>query len=121
MRSAVIERTSISASGSPDSALDTQIIPITTGRPTVALPGKEVTHLRIARPAPLAGIARKSPFGAASRYVFGGMTHSPLAYSTNPWRTRSIASSGSIAARTESWSKTGSSGIASATVPSPLR
>ena len=67
VRSAVIERTSIRASGSPDSALDTQIIPITTGRPTSAFPGKEVTHLRIASPAPLAGIARKSPFGAASR------------------------------------------------------
>ncbi len=46
---------------------DTQIIPITTGRPASGLRGNEVTHLRIASPAPLAGIARKSPCGAASR------------------------------------------------------
>ena len=67
VRSAVTARTSSSASGSPSSAEETQIIPITTGRPAAGLPGNEVTHLRIARPAPLAGIARKSPSGAASR------------------------------------------------------
>ena len=63
VRSAVTERTSTSASGSPSAADDTQIIPITTGRPASGLRGKEVTHLRIAMPAPLAGIARKSPWG----------------------------------------------------------
>ena len=48
-------------------ALETQITPITTGRPPAGLPGKEVTHLRIAMPPPLAGMARKSPSGGASR------------------------------------------------------
>ena len=67
VRSAVTERTSTSASGSPVSADDTQITPITTGRPAAGLPGNEVTHLRIASPPPRAGIARKSPFGGASR------------------------------------------------------
>ncbi len=67
VRSAVIERTSTSASGRPSSADETQIIPITTGRPAAGLPGKEVTHLRIASPAPLAGMARKSPRGGTSR------------------------------------------------------
>ena len=67
VRSAVIERTSTSASGSPSKADDTQITPITTGRPAAGLPGKEVTHLRIAMPAPRAGMARKSPLGDASR------------------------------------------------------
>ncbi len=57
----------MSASGSPSSALDTQITPITTGSPAAGLFGKEVTHFRIARPAPRAGIARKSPCGEASR------------------------------------------------------
>ena len=63
VRSAVTERTSTSASGSPSAADDTQIMPITTGRPAAGLRGNEVTHLRIASPAPLAGMARKSPFG----------------------------------------------------------
>ena len=67
VRSAVIERTSTSASGSPSDTDETQIMPITTGSPASGLPGNEVTHLRIARPAPFAGIARKSPFGEASR------------------------------------------------------
>ena len=67
VRSAVTERTSTSASGWPSSAEETQIRPITTGNPSRGLPGNEVTHLRIARPPPLAGMARKSPLGAASR------------------------------------------------------
>ena len=67
VRSAVTERTSTSASGRPSSDEDTQIIPITTGKPTRGLPGKEVTHLRIASPAPRAGMARKSPPGGVSR------------------------------------------------------
>ena len=61
------ERTSTSASGSPSDADETQITPITTGSPASGLRGNEVTHLRIASPAPFAGIARKSPFGEASR------------------------------------------------------
>ena len=67
VRRAVIARASINARGSPFSELETQIIPITTGSPWRLLPGNEVTHFRIARPAPLAGIARKSPAGEASR------------------------------------------------------
>ena len=67
VRSAVTERTSTSASGSPSSEFDTQITPITTGRPAAGLSGNDVTHFRIASPAPRAGIARKSPLGAASR------------------------------------------------------
>ena len=51
----------------PSSADDTQIIPITTGSPARGLPGNDVTHLRIATPPPLAGMARKSPCGGASR------------------------------------------------------
>src|SRR5688500_15006236 len=38
------------------------------------------------------------------------MTHSPLANSTKPWRTCSIAFSGSTAASTVSWSNAGISG-----------
>ena len=76
VRSAVTARTSISASGSPVSALDTQIIPITTGSPRAGLPGNEVTHFRIASPPPFAGIARKSPAGGTARYTFGGIPHS---------------------------------------------
>ena len=64
---AVTERTSTSASGCPSSAEDTHSTPMTTGSPRAGLPGNEVTHLRIARPAPFAGIARKSPCGEASR------------------------------------------------------
>ena len=97
VRKAVTARTSTSAIGSPSTADDTQITPITTGRPACGFPGNDVTHLRIASPAPLAGIARKSPLGEASRYTFGGICHSFPAYSTNPSRTRSIASAGSIA------------------------
>ena len=67
VRRAVIERTSTRASGRPSEIDETQIIPITTGSPAAGLAGNDVTHLRIARPAPLAGIARKSPWGKASR------------------------------------------------------
>ena len=102
VRSAVTARTSTRASGSPSLADDTQIIPITTGRPASGLRGKDVTHFRIAMPAPFAGIALKSPFGEASRYTLGGICHSFPAYSTKPSRTRSIASCGSIARRTVS-------------------
>ena len=59
----MIARASTSASGSPFDALDTQITPITTGSPSTGLPGNDVTHFRIATPAPMAGIARKSPAG----------------------------------------------------------
>ncbi len=67
VRRAVTERTSTSASGCPSASDETQIIPITTGRPAAGLPGNEVTHFRIARPPPLAGMARKSPSGGACR------------------------------------------------------
>ena len=40
---------------------------MTTGSPLPGLPGNDVTHLRLANPSPRAGIARKSPFGGASR------------------------------------------------------
>ena len=40
--------------------------PVTTGRPRSGFRGKEVTHLRVAKPSPRAGMARKSPPGGAS-------------------------------------------------------
>ena len=67
VRRAVTERASSSISGSPLSASDRQITPMTTGSPRPGLPGNEVTHLSSARPPPRAGMARKSPFGGASR------------------------------------------------------
>ena len=60
VRRAVIARTSTSASGRPSSAEDTQIIPITTGNPAAGLRGNEVTHLRMARPAPCGRASRGS-------------------------------------------------------------
>ena len=67
VRSAVTERTSASASGRPSSALEMEIVPMTTGSPPPGLPGKEVTHFRMASPEPSAGMARKSPAGGAWR------------------------------------------------------
>ena len=67
VRSAVTERTSARASGRPSSALEMEIVPMTTGSPEPGFPGKEVTHLRMARPEPSAGMARKSPAGGAWR------------------------------------------------------
>jgi hypothetical protein len=63
-------------------------------------------------------MARKSPPGGASRYILGGISQAPLAYSTKPSLTRSTASAGVIAASTSSWLNTGSSGTAG-TLPSP--
>ncbi len=62
-----MERTSTRASGRPSDTDETQITPITTGSPAAGLAGNDVTHLRIASPAPFAVIARKSPCGEASR------------------------------------------------------
>ena len=67
VRSEVIEAQSTIASSSPVSALESSSAPATTGRPRSGLPGNEVTHLSTAKPSPLAGMARKSPFGGASR------------------------------------------------------
>ena len=94
------------------SASDTQITPFTTPSPRAGFPGNDVAHLRIASPAPRAGIARKSPCGGESRYTFGGMTHSPVACRTKPSRTSSTASAAEIALRTVSWSYSARSGTA---------
>ena len=67
VRSAVTERASSSISGSPVSASDRQITPVTVGSPRAGLPGNEVTHFSSASPSPRAGIARKSPYGGLSR------------------------------------------------------
>ena len=66
VRSAVTARTSTSASSSPSSADDTQIAPITTGRPAAGFPRERRDPLEDRDAArPLAGIARKSPPGGA--------------------------------------------------------
>ena len=109
VRSEVTEAHSISATSSPVSAFETTSTPATTGSPRAGFPGKEVTHLRIASPAPRAGIARKSPSGGASTYTFAGITHSPAAWRSNASRVRSTASAGPTAAKTASASKTGTS------------
>ena len=67
VRSAVTLRASTMASGSPVVASDTRITPVTVGSPRAGLPGNDVIHLTIARPSPIAGIARKSPHGGLSR------------------------------------------------------
>jgi hypothetical protein len=67
VRSEVTEEHSITASSSPVVASERITTPRTTGRPFSVLCGKEVTHLRSARPSPRAGIARKSPWGGLSR------------------------------------------------------
>ena len=66
VRSEVTLAQSMIARSSPVSALDTSSAPITTGSPRAGLSGNDVTHLRIARPSPRAGIALKSPCGGAS-------------------------------------------------------
>ena len=55
------------ASSSPVSASERSSAPVTAGSPRSELPGNDVTHLSSAKPSPRAGIARKSPFGGASR------------------------------------------------------
>jgi hypothetical protein len=77
VRSAVTERASSSITGSPFSASERQITPVTVGSPSAGLPGNEVTHLSSAKPPPRAGIARKSPNGGLSRYTLAGITQSP--------------------------------------------
>ena len=67
VRNAVTARASSIASGSPSSAFETSTTPVTVGSPRRGFAGKDVTHLRIARPSPRAGIARKSPFGGLGR------------------------------------------------------
>ena len=49
-----------------------------------------MTHLRIASPAPFAGIAEVSVWRGVE-IGLGGICQLPLAYSTKPSRTRSIA------------------------------
>jgi hypothetical protein len=107
VRSEVTLAQSAIARSSPVSALDTSSAPVTTGSPRAGLPGNDVTHFRIAIPSPRAGIARKSPAGGASTYVFAGITHSPARWRRNAVRVRSIASAGGTAANTASASKTG--------------
>ena len=61
--SAVNAEPSSTATGIPVSASETSTIAFTVGSPRSRLTGKEVTHLSTACPAPIAGMARKSPFG----------------------------------------------------------
>src|SRR5947209_9473064 len=74
VRSEVSEPASISASGSPFVASLTIKTPVTVGSPWRGLPGNDVTHFSAASSPPRTGIARKSPYGALSRYTFAGIT-----------------------------------------------
>jgi len=67
VRSAVTERASSRANGSPVRASERQTIPVTVGSPRAGLPGKEVIHLSSASSPPRAGMARKSPHGGLGR------------------------------------------------------
>ena len=63
VRSAVTAAASSIATSVPVSESDRSTRPVTVGSPLAGLPGNEVTHFRTACPPPVAGMARKSPFG----------------------------------------------------------